>query len=203
METEVLETVEGTETICQHPRLTYRRSVLVTDSSDTARLKVSGASCPDCGIEFVMPTATGFAESATLALVSRERAKEMALAKSKSPPAPAAPVPTADPAKGLPGTEMLQLTAELGIVSPPACGCKGAAAQMDRMGLDECRARSADLRIMIASNWANWGWKDKLAAVAAAAWKGAGLGVNPTDPVRDLLEIAFDRAETKMKELAQ
>lgn len=104
-----------------------------------------------------------------------------------------------DPKKGLPGTEMLLLTKELGIHSPAGCGCKSMALNMDRLGLDECRARLPDLKLMVAGNWASWGWKDKLSAVSAAAWKAAGLGVNPTDPVRDLLEIALERAEAKIE----
>ena len=110
---------------------------------------------------------------------------------------PQAESKTPDPSKGLAGTEMLSLTAELGIVSPPGCGCKGTAATMDRLGVDGCRERITDLRLSVAANWEAWGWRDKLKAVTAAGWKAAGLGVNPTDPVRDLLEIAIERADAK------
>lgn len=163
--------------------------------------------CPDCNKLGTIFSASGpTQEGAILWSWDSPDQRKMLRAQKKSnaaaSPKDAAPAKVGDPAKGLPGTEMLQLTAELGITSPPGCGCKGTAATMDRLGLEECRARITDLRLSIAAGWSAWGWQDKLKAVTASAWKAAGLGVNPTDPVRDLLEIALDRAEAKMKDLA-
>lgn len=162
--------------------------------------------CRDCGEVLTLLTPQGFDDTFRLTFAKGLKEKLAAAKASKAQAKAAKPAPTTkapknppDPSKGLPGTEMLSLTAELGIVSPASCGCKSTAAMMDRLGVSECRARSADLRMMIAAGWETWGWKDKLKAVAASAWKAAGLGVNPTDPVRDLVEIALDRADAKLK----
>jgi hypothetical protein len=182
------------EEACQHQfELICSLAVGSTPTAHTAIAKLSGFKCVTCGaslyplqgsspvLGIAVPLTTAAPESKKPAAQAREPAKS-----------------TADPEKGLPGTEMMQLTAELGIVSPPGCGCKSRAAWMDSVGLETCRASAPDLRLMIRANWDKWGWKDKLSAVSASAWKAAGLGIDPRDPVTDLLEIAFDRAEEKM-----
>lgn len=199
METEVLESVETVETICDHPRLQYKRSVVRTGTSDTGALKLSGFHCPDCELDFVATTDKGAAaEGVTIPLVTLDRLAQKATKPAGRAVQPEKPKAPEKPKEG-PGTEMLQLTNELGIVSPPACGCKSMAATMDRLGVHGCRERITDLRLSVAAGWDAWGWRDKLKAVTAATWKSAGLGVSPTDPVRDLLEIAIERAEQKTK----
>lgn len=178
---------------CQHVNLTCDLTVGQTPTANTSVAQLSQFQCTDCGVAlYPVGPKGGAVEGIAVPLVTTAPA-------AKSPAKPAArksPTPP-DPSKGLAGTEMLSLTAELGIVSPPGCGCKGTAATMDRLGVEGCRERISDLRLMVAGAWESWGWKDKLKAVAASAWKAAGLGVNPTDPVRDLLEIAIERADAK------
>lgn len=157
--------------------------------------------CPDCGAIATIYAAGGPVDIGRILWSWEGVPAKPERGKSDAIAVPQPNKKIGDPKKGLPGTEMLQLTSELGIKSPATCGCKSMALNMDRLGLDECRARLPDLKLMIAGNWAAWGWKDKLSAVSSAAWKAAGLGVNPTDPVRDMLEIALERAEAKMKEL--
>lgn len=105
------------------------------------------------------------------------------------------PVQTEPPRSSGPGTEMIALTEELGIESKPGCTCKSTAMTMDRLGVEGCRNRINELTLTVEANWESWGWKDKLRAVTKAAWKAAGLGVKPTDPVRSLLELAIERAD--------
>ena len=175
---------------CQHVSLTCELMAGKTPTANTSVAFIGQFRCADCGVALfaVGPKGQTVANIQVPLITTAPVEKPQQNPKGKPP----------DPAKGLPGTEMLSLTVELGIVSPPGCGCKSTAALMDRIGVAECRSRSADLRMMIAGGWEAWQWKDKLKAIAAAAWNGAGLKVSPTDPVRDLLELSFERAEAKM-----
>lgn len=101
--------------------------------------------------------------------------------------------------EGGPGTEMMELTRQLGVETVPGCSCKSTAATMDKLGVDGCRRRINELVLQVEANWDSWGWKKQLVAVTKAAWKAAGLGVNPTDPVRSLIELALHRAEQAEK----
>lgn len=172
--------------------------------------------CRDCGLVMTLVTPSGFDDQARIVFGGVDLKQQMVafrqqqkLAQDQKKAADAVRRTLAvgehakskgDPAKGLPGTEMLSLTESFGIQSPDGCGCKTMAAMMDNLGLAECRARAADLRLTMAASWDSWGWRAKLSAVTAAVWNGAGLKVSPTDPIRDLLELAFERAEAKMNE---
>lgn len=190
----------GVKKVCQHPNMQHDFVVIETNTDETAIAEHKGYHCPDCGRSFHIIGTDRKPQPFARVMLSEhlphiseiaDKSRPAKESPKREPPAPP------DPSKGLPGTEMLRLTEELGVVSPPGCGCKSMAANMDRLGVDECRARIPDLRLAVAGAWENWGWKDKLKAVAASAWKAAGLGVSPTDPVRDLLEIALDRADAK------
>lgn len=181
---------------CQHTSLTCELAAGKTPTANTSVAQISQFRCADCGIAlYAVGNGGKPANFITVPLVTT--APEV-----KSRPKPESLGKSPEKAEG-PGTEMLSLTAELGIVSPPGCGCKGMAATMDRLGVEGCRERITDLRLSVAANWSAWGWKEKLAAVAASAWKAAGLGVNPTDPVRDLLEISIERAESKITQVTE
>lgn len=191
---------ETFEEPCQHLfELTCTLAVGSTPKPESALARIGGFRCATCGVA-LYPLSNGKpVEGISVPLVTTAPdAKPGRTAPTGK--AEQTPAKSPDPAKGLPGTEMLSLTAELGIVSPAACGCKTLAAQMDKLGVDGCRAMMSDLKVTMHVNWESWGWRDKLKAVAASAWKAAGLGVNPTDPVRDLLEIAIERAEKKAAE---
>lgn len=179
------------------------RSVISTEPKPKGRAYESHIQflCPDCGAIATIFASGGPVNTGRIVWSWEGVPTRPEKDKSDAAAQPKEKNQIGDPAKGLPGTEMLLLTEELGIKSPPTCGCKSMALQMDRLGLEECRSRISDLKLSIASNWTHWGWKDKLSAIAASAWKAAGLGINPTDPVRDILELALDRAEAKMKEL--
>lgn len=180
---------------CQHLSLTCELTAGKTPTANTSVAQIGQFRCADCGVALYPMGNNGTSELIRVPLVTTAPEAKVRPSAERQPPKPP------DPTKGLAGTEMLSLTAELGIVSPPGCGCKGTAATMDRLGVDGCRERITDLRLSVAANWEAWGWSDKLKAVAAAGWKAAGLGVNPTDPVRDLLEIAIERADSKRNQL--
>lgn len=186
------------EAECQHTSLTCELAAGKTPTANTSLAQISQFRCADCGVALYAIGPGGKpANFITVPLVTTAPEVKSRPAKESSEKSPP------DSSKGLPGTEMLSLTSELGIVSPPGCGCKGMAATMDRLGVEGCRERITDLRLTVAGNWGAWGWKEKLAAVAASAWKAAGLGVNPADPVRDLLEISIERAEAKLTQVKE
>lgn len=162
--------------------------------------------CRDCGEVQTQLTSAGYDDVFRLTfgaglqekMAASREAKALAKANKPAPAKPERPSKSlSDPSKGLPGTEMLLLTSELGIVAPPGCGCKGMAATMDKLGVDGCRQRHLEIKLAVEANWEAWGWKDKLKAATSSAWKAVGLGVRPTDPVRDLVEIAIERADKK------
>ena len=105
---------------------------------------------------------------------------------------------------GFPGTELLNLTAELGIRHPKRCDCKRLARWMDRIGVNGCLVHFQHIVGRVRDNAAIWGWKDKLFNTATAAWKavlsGLVLQIDPRDPIPGLVEIAIRRAEKKAKE---
>lgn len=153
----------------------------------------------------------GRTQQTRLFAAKMERFEPVPLAKRRgaksNPPKNAPKTPTAaqaqpagpDPADGLPGTEMLQITQELGIEDRPGCGCKGMAATMNRLGTEGCRMRVPELTLSIQATYKSWtGW-DKLMFASKAAWKAVGLGVKPTDPIKHLVNLAIDRAEAKAR----
>lgn len=180
---------EPTVTICQHDNIAVDLSHAQKGAGVQSTIRFK---CRECGEVAWVHTSKGPMQAGTILWSWTAPAPSTPSTDAKKEPT------KSDSLKGLAGTEMLLLTDELGVKSPPGCGCKSTAAMMDRLGLEECRARVADLRLIIASNWEAWGWRDKLKAVSASAWKAAGLGISPTDPVRDLLELSFERAEQKM-----
>lgn len=190
--------IKSTETVkadCQHLSLTCEMKSGTTPTVKTAVAIFHGFRCVDCGVTFntVDPKGRSTPDvSIPLILTTPAQKPEVKAASNKKPVKS-----SADPKKGLPGTEMLLLTSELGIEAPPGCGCKGMAVTMDKLGVDGCRERINELKLGIAANWDSWGWKDKLGAFKASAWKAVGLGISPTDPVRDLVEIAIERADKK------
>lgn len=176
-------TVGEHPTECQHTDMDIRERVSL--QGDNFVLSVGPITCRACGEVFMFATGKGkYSATASIPFGSNWSQRQ---AKKEN---------TNHTDQG-PGTEMLRLTEELGVESKPGCSCKSTARTMDKLGVDGCRDRINELVLTVESNWDSWGWKEKVMAVSKASWKAVGLGINPTDPLRCLLELAINRAETK------
>jgi hypothetical protein len=172
----------------------------------TATLQIT---CKDCGKVLAHRNRDGYDTVARLVYgpdleekLAAAREKRAETAERTQAEAAKKTGTTGDPQKGLPGTEMLQVTSELGIETYEGCGCKSVAAAMDVLGVEGCRRRRNELILQIDAGLEGWGWSQKLKAATAAMWKAVGMGVSVTDPVVSLFEISVDRAEKKAKALA-
>ncbi len=99
-----------------------------------------------------------------------------------------------------PGTELKAIMASLGIEPSPTCDCNGKAIQMDLWGVEGCRENREQIIAWMREGQTRWGWKDKLAAAAAAVKSGLAFKLNPLDPYPSLIDEAIRRAEQKQEE---
>lgn len=162
METEVLESVDSVETICDHPRLQYKRSIQTTPATHTGTLRLSGFHCPDCGHDFAALTASGAAaDGVSIPLVSLNHLPTMGKspkAKVPSPKQTAKPEPQtqeqrvaaaeakimADIGGDGPGTRLALGFFRKGYHA--SCqACTDLAKRMNAWGSDECRAKLDDV----------------------------------------------------------
>jgi hypothetical protein len=90
-----------------------------------------------------------------------------------------------------PGTELKKLLAELGVTSFKDCGCNDKAAQMNRWGVEGCRANFDTIRDWLADAQASAGWATKITAAVKAAV--SGLPINLSDIPGSLVRIAIER----------
>jgi hypothetical protein len=104
-----------------------------------------------------------------------------------------------------PGTELKQLLLAIGIRASATCGCNKLANYMDSIGPDGCEKEMDKLKEWINENWEKWGWKDKVALVAAGT-KSVFTGGDvwklkkKTDPVGSLILLAISKSrETQGK----
>lgn len=75
-------------------------------------------------------------------------------------------------------------------------------AEMDRMGLAECRGKRDELAQRMRDNLDNWTWSRQFASWAMGAWSFATHPelwdvVDPRDPFPGLIEVACRRVESE------
>ncbi len=114
---------------------------------------------------------------------------------------PAQPIRLWPPDFG-PGTELKAMLASLGIEPAPSCDCNGKSVQMDVWGVAGCRANREQIITWMREGQSRWGWKDKLAAAAAAVKSGLAFKLNPLDPFPSLIDEAIRRAEERERQAA-
>lgn len=94
-----------------------------------------------------------------------------------------------------PGTELKKLFETLGIKSIEECRCEERMLQMNRWGIDGCRANFEMIRGWIVEAQAKAGWAVKFEAAARAATTGLALQIDPLDIAGSLVRLAIERAE--------
>lgn len=92
------------------------------------------------------------------------------------------------------GTHLRQMLLTLGVTDRPGCGCKGFAAEMDRLGPATVRADAARYVGILRANAKTLGWAEYARIVSRAI--RAGLFLNPLDPYTGLVLEACRRAES-------
>lgn len=99
-----------------------------------------------------------------------------------------------DPTRPKPGTELTLIFQSLKVEQIKGCTCEAIAAEMDRLGPDECRANRAELLDKLAANYRLYGLGGKLKAGASALLKGLPLSLE------GLFELAIEQAEEKARQ---
>lgn len=107
---------------------------------------------------------------------------------------PAKPIHAWPPGYG-PGTELKNMLDSIGVIEKPACDCTGKRNQMDRWGVDGCRANLPLILQWMREGSTRWGWAEKLAAAANAVATGLAFQINWLDPYPDFIQEAILRAE--------
>ena len=93
-----------------------------------------------------------------------------------------------------PGTELKKILGQLGFTSTGGCQCNDRANQMDRWGVEGCRANRDEIVNWLRGEQANRGWLEKARAAVRATASGLAFSLNPLDPAPGLLEEAIRRA---------
>lgn len=96
-----------------------------------------------------------------------------------------------------PGTELKRILSSLGISPSPSCHCGKKMAEMNRRGVEGCRATKDEIAGWLREGQDKWGWASKVKAAALAVTTGIAFKVNWADPFPDLVEEACKRAEGK------
>lgn len=110
------------------------------------------------------------------------------------------PVPVkigAERSAGGPGTELMALLHGLGIEPPPDCPCHEHAEQMDRWGVDRCRANRETIIGWLNEARAEWGWGAFILPGVRTLVSGLAFQLSIRDPVGSLVDEAIERAERK------
>lgn len=95
-----------------------------------------------------------------------------------------------------PGTELLAITSELGIVAKPNCSCKATAAKMDSWGIEGCEQNRDWIVQQMEANAAKWSWLEKLQIAATNAVNPLALSLAFRGNVyHALLDEAIQRAK--------
>lgn len=66
--------------------------------------------------------------------------------------------------------------------------------EMDRLGVDGCHARRAELLVHLRKAARKLGWADWFKAMGLAVLQGLAFKLDPTDPAAGLLDEALRRA---------
>jgi hypothetical protein len=100
-----------------------------------------------------------------------------------------------------PGTEMLGLTKELGIIEKPNCSCRAVAKKMDEWGVVGCQdpANLAWIIVQMQANAAKYSWLEKLQVAMSAAASPLALVIDPLDIYGSLVREAIRRADAKTR----
>lgn len=99
--------------------------------------------------------------------------------------------------KGVPGTQMLKLTKELGVIEKPNCTCRAVAKKMDAWGTEGCSLPENHAWIVeqIRANAAKWTWAEKIGIAMRAATSDLMLVIDPLDIYGSLVKEAIRRAD--------
>jgi hypothetical protein len=101
-----------------------------------------------------------------------------------------------------PGTELKAIFAELGIYPRRACDCNRRAEEMDRLGVEGCRAGREEILGWLRHQQAARSWADKIAhafTAGTALVRGRTSWLRLDDVAGSLLDEALRRAEAKEK----
>lgn len=98
---------------------------------------------------------------------------------------------------GGPGTELRRLLKEIGVSDAGCGGCGSFAAEMDRWGVEGCRARRDEIAARLREQAKARGWKVLLSAAWSTAVSGLAFALNPLDPLGSLVDEVIRRAEEK------
>jgi hypothetical protein len=96
-----------------------------------------------------------------------------------------------------PGSELRLVFRELSITPKKDCGCKKFAKQMDKLGVDGCRAQRCELARRLQEKSAEFGLADFLTAGLRAITSGIALRINPLSPFLSLVDLAIERATAR------
>ncbi len=101
-----------------------------------------------------------------------------------------------------PGTELHDLYASLGVNMMAGCPCRSRIAQMNGWGVAGCREHRDEIIAWMREMAPKYGWRDKLAAAAAAIASGLAWKIDWLDPFAGIVDEAILRAEAKEAEAA-
>jgi hypothetical protein len=138
----------------------------------------STGQCPDCGKRSDRPI--------------RRNCPVKLRAHPQAPPGQRIERPS--PGRG-PGTELLNLNAQLKIRPKRGCKCHALAVRMDELGIEGCRAHRVELLAALAENYQLYGRLDKLTAAVHALATGIAFRLDPRDPLGSLFDEALRRAQ--------
>lgn len=97
-----------------------------------------------------------------------------------------------------PGTEMFQITKELGITEKPNCTCRATAKKMDELGIDGCELQREWIVQQLEANAAKWSWLEKLQIAANNVTNPLALSIAfRGNTYHALLDEAIARAKAK------
>lgn len=100
---------------------------------------------------------------------------------------------------GGPGTEMLQLTKELGITEKPNCSCRATAKKMNELGVEGCEQQREWIVQQLEGNAAKWSWLEVLQIAASNAVNPLALSLAFRGNIyHALLDEAIARAKARL-----
>lgn len=94
-----------------------------------------------------------------------------------------------------PGTELMNLLADLGISPTEDCDCHEKAEKMDAWGLSKCKDNRGVIIQWLRDGQGRWRWKARLRHIIQAT--RLAFKVSPLDPFPGLVDEALRRASCK------